>query len=563
MFRIFLVLLSIHLCFGCLEFPGTLSDWEQVSIGCDASGLALASSYSRLYVACDNGYVTYFDPSETEPTVTAVSGLATELFNLGLGLDIESVEYVSSFPDRLYLALEGDNVIVELDIVTETIVRVFDLTTVSIGSGSGLQSITWVPDENDAPGNPSGTFLVSKDHEYYLGVYPTNWLDDTIDTLEESTLHLDVETNNIGRDYEVTGTTYDADNELFWTTVNMNGVLAIRIHDSNFCFRATYETTELGSDKDHEGIAVDNSDPLNYRVYVARDDSGVVLNYNWGDISTLPPCFPFPQLQAFPAAYEYDDDNVIVESDDEEFSGIVYVPITNELVGVSDKGKLFTIDANNEYTKVRVSKKPSTISNDFEGITIVRSDEPIVYIADEQTSQIWEYNYVAKTSHRVFDLSSYLPAGAEIEALVFKPDNQSAPLVTGVFLVGLGNGGNIYEFRIEDVYDLNNNNLADPIVHYGRFCDDIIRGGNYDWYTQKLYWIYSHEDERYIASQNEDMDCFLDRWEHPGDAANYGQREGIAFRGNEMFITTDKDTNGKIFFYDWSSVTEQSTCGTF
>lgn len=562
-----ILFLTCHLTYACLDFPGVLE--QQVTIGCDASGAAFASAYSRLYVACDDGFVKYFDTSVQNPTVIDISGLSTELINRGYSADIESIEYVSSFPDRIYLGLERDNVIVELDIVSEEIIRVFDLHNNDLipyiyqGALDTLQSITWVPFSDDESENPSGSFLVTINGlDHFVAVSPEDWLDDNNETLVLTSLDGEIEINNIGRDSYLTGSSFDAENQLFWSTVHLNGVLGIRIHDSNFCFRAVYETSPLSSDKDNEGIAIDNSDPENYKVFIARDDSGIVNVYNWGNITDVPECFAIPELQEFPIVTDDDDDNVIFEDDDEEFSGIVYVPITNQLVGVSDKGKLFTIDANNEYTKVYVSNKPSTISGDFEGITIARPDISVVYIADELNARIWEYDYVSETSHRVFDLASDLPEGAEIEAVVFVPDDQSAPLLSGVFLVALGNGPNIYEFRVEDIYDLNNNNLAAPIIHYGRFCDDYIRGGNYDWYTQRLYWIYHHEDESYIASQNTDMSCFLDRWEHPADAESYGQREGFAFRGNEIFMAVDKDTNGKIFFYDWSTVTQQSTCGT-
>lgn len=415
-----------------------------------------------------------------------------------------------------------------------------------------LNSITFIPDELNAPGSPSGSFLCSIQHtdSAYIAT-PNDWSDFTDNgiTLEEITLQY-------GRTFP--GGAYDNHNDMLWSLSGIDDDdVNLRVHDSTGCFRKEFSSP---FDNNHEGLTVDGRDPTNVKMYISHDSTKYVSEYAW-DISAVGPCYPMAIIEPFPST-----DRGVSADDDEEVSGIVYNPYDGNFIAISEsgKGKIHIIDQNNVHSKFTPNRRGTGLSYDFEGITIADIGTTIIYIADERTGKIWEYDYAARRGLRVFTPNPPLPNDG-LEAIVFLPDDPSVASgsVTGVFLLAMTDTGNIYEYRVGDLYDQSNKDLTFVTVHTARFCKDAIRGGTYNWDNDLIYWIYHGEDD-YIASQPRDMSCVLQRWEHPSEMTVYGQREGMAFRPSltntyDLFMTGDNDRGGQFFDFPFD-VPQATTC---
>lgn len=107
----------------------------------EASGIVWHSGMQLFYLVSDNGIVSSMTESGTNLRHWTVSG------------DLEAVTVAFSQSDFIYLGCEHPDSILEFNIVTGEVTRVFELTYWMRGpNDSGLEALTFVPDATDPEG---------------------------------------------------------------------------------------------------------------------------------------------------------------------------------------------------------------------------------------------------------------------------------------------------------------------------------------------------------------------------------------------------------------------------
>jgi hypothetical protein len=133
-----------------LPFPSPIG--AQISpglpAGFESSGLAWHPELRRLFVCSDDGRLAAME----------ADGSLVQLFPIGG--DLEGIAHAPPRQDRVYLAIEDPDSIVEFDFAAGVVTRTFDLTPWLTGEGNkGLEGLAFVPDAADPEG---GTFLAGK-----------------------------------------------------------------------------------------------------------------------------------------------------------------------------------------------------------------------------------------------------------------------------------------------------------------------------------------------------------------------------------------------------------------
>lgn len=114
--------------------PGTLIS-AALPPGLEPSGAVFHSRQRKLYVVSDTGVLTSM----------AIDGSAAN--NTIVGGDLEAVCVADPMTNFIYLGLEVPNMILEYDLASSSVIRVFDLTGILPSPGAqGLEALTFVPD---------------------------------------------------------------------------------------------------------------------------------------------------------------------------------------------------------------------------------------------------------------------------------------------------------------------------------------------------------------------------------------------------------------------------------
>lgn len=111
-----------------------------------------------------------------------------------------------------------------------------------------------------------------------------------------------------------------------------------------------------------------------------------------------------------------------------EPSGLTWNPINNHLFVVSDDGKVSRMNMNGSNQEIDIPRRVG-IGTDFEAITMLDPQSPIVYIGLEHPDSILEYNWETKEfAAKSWNLTEVLtgPDNSGLEGLTFVP-NQYLP----------------------------------------------------------------------------------------------------------------------------------------
>ncbi|MEZ5976850.1 MAG: hypothetical protein R3F34_01340 [Planctomycetota bacterium] len=127
----------------------------------EASGIAWHEGREQWIVVGDEGLLAALSPGGAVLTQWSVPG------------DLEAVCVADPNRDRVYLAREQPDAVLEFDLVTGTVLRVFDVSAWFPGpSNDGVEALTFVPDANDPEGGLfwAGSSLDGTVHRFRLPI---------------------------------------------------------------------------------------------------------------------------------------------------------------------------------------------------------------------------------------------------------------------------------------------------------------------------------------------------------------------------------------------------------
>ncbi|MGL4421459.1 MAG: SdiA-regulated domain-containing protein [Gemmataceae bacterium] len=243
-----------------------------------------------------------------------------------------------------------------------------------------------------------------------------------------------------------------------------------------------------------------------------------------------------------------------------EPSGAAWHPTLNALFTVGDNGVIARMSSTG------TSLQSWTLAGDFEGIAIARPSSPFVYIADEDTGFIKEWNTATGTTSRTFNLPNATTANgvtpltaADIDALNDSNDSTGIEALTfvphasnpqdGVFFVGSQENGTIYQFRLS----LDSGSTATYLGKIKNWNFDDLSGLEYDWVHDKVLAVFD-TDNRLL---NLDRDgAVLRDFLMPTDSAN---QEGIGYNGSSLFVAEDPTTHRVLRYDNFQPVPEPMT----
>jgi hypothetical protein len=207
-----------------------------------------------------------------------------------------------------------------------------------------------------------------------------------------------------------------------------------------------------------------------------------------------------------------------------EPSGAAWHPRLERLLVVDDGGWLIAVDdSGHEVTTW-------WIGGDLEAVCIANPDSDLVYVADESTNRVLEFNLTTSEVTRDFDLGWILqnPTNQGIEALTFVPIRDDPE--GGLFYVGHQLDGRIYVFRFPLATPQDDQptwiTVLDPISGYSD-----LSAMCYDSQAHVIYCVWDYADLLVAMAINGEV---LQMWSVPGD-----QQEGIATIGCRLFLADD------------------------
>lgn len=229
-----------------------------------------------------------------------------------------------------------------------------------------------------------------------------------------------------------------------------------------------------------------------------------------------------------------------------EPSGAVWHPSLQSLFVVGDNGKITQMDRDGS-----VLQDWSRVGN-WECITVANPSSPFLYLGNESTGQIREFNFMTGVMGRSFNVSSWLNGtdNQGMEALTFVPD--AADPEGGLFYAGLQRTGEVFAFRLP----IKSSTTSTSVSHVGAFTPVSGRTDlsdlTYDWSTKTLYAIW--DTSNFLRHMQTDG-TLIEEWSLPGS-----NQEGVAIGNGSLFIAEDNASLHQVMRYDhFASVPEPSS----
>jgi hypothetical protein len=235
-------------------FPPTALPGVQIGNGLpggfEPSGVVWHTDLEKLLIVDDNGMMARMNAD------------GTMVQNWSLSVDLEGVCIADSGSDFVYVGVEQPDSIMEFDITTGLVTRVFNLTTWMTGPDNrGLEALTFVPDAGDPEG---GLFYagLQDDGKIYSFRLPI-----ASSSSSTTVTHVSTITPLAGRS-DLSGLHYDVDNEVLYAIYDSDNKL--RAMEADGTFLAEWELPGVTQ----EGIAM-----MGNHLYIA-EDFGQVVDYS-------------------------------------------------------------------------------------------------------------------------------------------------------------------------------------------------------------------------------------------------------------------------------------------
>lgn len=199
------------------------------------------------------------------------------------------------------------------------------------------------------------------------------------------------------------------------------------------------------------------------------------------------------------------------------------------------------------------------LAGNWEGIAIADPASDVVFLVDENTAHIREFDFVTGTAGRDFDLTAATPApgipaltAADLAALVDNGDNRGLEALTfvpatgdpegGIFWAGSQENGSIYQFRLSL-------STGNGVTYLGQFknwpADQTdLAGLEYDWAYGMVLAVW---DGPGVLRSLTPAGGIVHEWLLP---AGSNDEEGLGYDGNTLFIAEDPAPASEVWRYD-------------
>jgi hypothetical protein len=235
-----------------------------------------------------------------------------------------------------------------------------------------------------------------------------------------------------------------------------------------------------------------------------------------------------------------------------EPSGAAWNSRLNALFVCSDSNAIARLDHNHVVASW-------VVPGNWEGVAIADMASNLIYVVNEDSAVIGEFDFLKGKLTRQFDLTKALPAGGVaplnavdldaltdggdstgIEALTFVPD--AADDQGGAFFAGSQENGFIYKFRLPIHH-------AGTLTYLGKFktwpADNTdLSGLDYDPMHHVLLAVWDGSD---VIRAMTTTGTILHEWQLPPGS---NDEEGIAFDGHSLFIAEDQAPQSEVWRYD-------------
>ena len=200
-----------------------------------------------------------------------------------------------------------------------------------------------------------------------------------------------------------------------------------------------------------------------------------------------------------------------------------------------------------------------SLAGNWEGIAVADADSDLVYVVNENTAHIREFDFVVGAGARDFDLTTAPPGpdvlpltAADVDALVDGGDGTGAESLTfvpdagdpegGRFLVGSQENGSIYFFRLSLSAGTSATYLGK--VKTWPSGNNDLSGLEYDWVHGVLLAVW---DAANVLRALTPAGAILHEWSLP---AGSNDEEGLAYDGQSLFIAEDPAPASEVWRYD-------------
>jgi len=232
---------------------------------------------------------------------------------------------------------------------------------------------------------------------------------------------------------------------------------------------------------------------------------------------------------------------------DFEPSGAAWNPATHKLFLCGDNGAIARMNADGTATT------NWELAGDWEGLAIADPLSTLIYLVNERTAAIQEFDTASGAATREFNLTAAAGlTNADRAALVDDGDGNGAEALAfvpiagdpegGQFYVGSQENGTIYRFRLTlsggvgvaylgkfKTWPANNNDLASL---------------EYDWRGNRILAMWDGQDTiRAISTTG----TILRTWDVPADS---NDEEALAYTGTALFIGRDPAPQSEVWRYD-------------
>lgn len=230
-----------------------------------------------------------------------------------------------------------------------------------------------------------------------------------------------------------------------------------------------------------------------------------------------------------------------------EPSGAVWHPTLNSLFVVGDNSRI-----------TRMSSTGTIIANwspsgNWEAVTYAQPSSSFLYLANESSGRISEFNYVTGNIVRSFDVSAWLNGAGNqgMEALTFVPDPKDPE--GGLFYAGLQSNGEVFRFSLPIASSTTSTTVTLINSFFPVSGRSDLSDLTYDPLTSSIYAIWDGSNRIRQMTTNGTL---IHEWTGlPGD-----NQEGVAFGNGSLFITEDNASVHRVMRYDnFAAVPEPSS----
>lgn len=445
--------------------------------------------------------------------------------------DYEGITFADLYSDIVYIAVEAEEAIHEIDLAEGRLLRRFVVKEwIRGGDNLGIEGLTFVPD----PSNPEGGLFYACEqrhgdvHAFELPIVSSR--------TSEAVKHVDYLEPPKGLD-DAAGLHWDADSQILFI-----------IHDNDNLIRGVrLDNTPVGEwipgGRNQEGITF--GDGLMFITGDSGEIWAVEHDLPAGGAAPPPPPpvveVPPPVIEEPPAPEEEEEEPAPEPSREPvrkdigdglprklDPGGAVWHPRLNRLLIASDDGEVYSMKDDGSDTRPLYEG-----SRKFEAITVADPASSFVYLAAESRKEIWELDLDSGEVTRTFDLGEWLDRyrGQGMESLTFVP-SESDP-EGGLFYVGVQRTGEVIKFRLP----VRSSRTSTAVSEVGRM--DVVPGGrkdltglHYDADSGLLLSVFAKKDLLRVTHLDGSL---VDEWEIDG-----GKYRGVTSHNGVVYLADDR-----------------------